>query len=276
MAATMIATDRTPWFDADTGVLDRRIFSDRDIYQQELQRIFARAWNFVCHESQLPQSGSLLHELHRRRPGDRGARPHRRDQRAAELVLASRQLGVSRRTGSHEQFSVLVSRLELRPRRSSRRDTRPGSVLSQRRRQDEMGLGQSRAGGELSRLRVRNARPDSAAARRLSRLGGPARHRHARVERRTRGGRRHPEEPPEVQLEARGRQPVRLVSREDLARLRVAHRLRAGRSDGADEPDGDPRRIRPRHRRPGHHAGGTRRVRSAHARAVSASRSGTT
>ena len=60
MAATMIATDRTPWYDAATGVLDRRIFSDTDIYRQELQRIFARAWNFVCHESQLPQSGSFF------------------------------------------------------------------------------------------------------------------------------------------------------------------------------------------------------------------------
>ena len=60
MAATMIATDRTRWFDVETGVLDRRIFSDAEIYQQELQRIFARAWNFVCHESQLPQSGSFF------------------------------------------------------------------------------------------------------------------------------------------------------------------------------------------------------------------------
>ncbi len=60
MAATMIATDRTPWYDAKTGVLDRRIFSDTGIYQEELQRIFARAWNFVCHESQLPQSGSFF------------------------------------------------------------------------------------------------------------------------------------------------------------------------------------------------------------------------
>jgi phenylpropionate dioxygenase-like ring-hydroxylating dioxygenase large terminal subunit len=60
MAATMIATDRIPWYDADSGVLDRRIFSDPEIYRQELQRIFARAWNFVCHESQLPQSGSFF------------------------------------------------------------------------------------------------------------------------------------------------------------------------------------------------------------------------
>lgn len=60
MAASMIATDRTPWYEVETGVLDRRIFSDIAIYQLELQRIFARAWNFVCHESQLPQSGCFF------------------------------------------------------------------------------------------------------------------------------------------------------------------------------------------------------------------------
>ena len=76
--------------------------------------------------------------------------------------------------------------------------------------------------------------------------------------------RRHAQESPEVQLEARGRQSVRLVSREDFARLGAAHRLCAGRSDGADESDGDPRRIRSRHRRTGYHASGTRRIRGAH------------
>ena len=58
--SAVIATDRTPWFDVDTGILDRRIFADRRIYDEELKRIFARAWNFVCHESQLPQSGSFF------------------------------------------------------------------------------------------------------------------------------------------------------------------------------------------------------------------------
>jgi len=57
MAATMTATDRGPWFDAERGVLDRRIFSDPEIYAQELERTFARAWNFMCHVSQLPPTG---------------------------------------------------------------------------------------------------------------------------------------------------------------------------------------------------------------------------
>ena len=60
MAATMIATQRPQWFDPATGVLDRRIFADAEIYRQELTHIFGRAWNFMCHESQLPESGSFF------------------------------------------------------------------------------------------------------------------------------------------------------------------------------------------------------------------------
>ena len=33
MAATMIATDRNPWYDVETGVVDRSIFSDPEIYR---------------------------------------------------------------------------------------------------------------------------------------------------------------------------------------------------------------------------------------------------
>lgn len=65
MSETIIATDRTPvdigsCFDRQTGLLDRRIFADEAIYRQELERIFARAWNFMCHESQLPRAGSFF------------------------------------------------------------------------------------------------------------------------------------------------------------------------------------------------------------------------
>lgn len=48
------------WVNPETGQVDRRIFSDPDVYQLELERIFARSWNFVCHESQLPDSGSFF------------------------------------------------------------------------------------------------------------------------------------------------------------------------------------------------------------------------
>lgn len=47
-------------FDVETGVLDRRVLSDEAIYQLELERIFARGWNFMCHESQLKAAGDYL------------------------------------------------------------------------------------------------------------------------------------------------------------------------------------------------------------------------
>ena len=46
--------------DVDRGIISREIFVNEEIYAQEQERVFARAWLFVGHESQIPQPGRLL------------------------------------------------------------------------------------------------------------------------------------------------------------------------------------------------------------------------
>jgi hypothetical protein len=47
-------------FDPGTGTLDRRVLSDEALYRLELERIFARGWNFMCHDSQIPNPGDYF------------------------------------------------------------------------------------------------------------------------------------------------------------------------------------------------------------------------
>src|SRR5437762_978579 len=46
--------------DPEKGTVDCQIFSDEQIYQLELEKIFARAWNFMAHESQVPNAGDFF------------------------------------------------------------------------------------------------------------------------------------------------------------------------------------------------------------------------
>jgi len=56
-AVTPTAAD---WVDWEVGTVDRRIFWDQAIYERELERVFARSWLFVAHESQVQAPGSFV------------------------------------------------------------------------------------------------------------------------------------------------------------------------------------------------------------------------
>jgi 3-phenylpropionate/trans-cinnamate dioxygenase alpha subunit len=44
----------------ERGEVDRRIFSDQEIYDAEMEQIFGRAWLFLCHETQVPKAGDFF------------------------------------------------------------------------------------------------------------------------------------------------------------------------------------------------------------------------
>jgi len=46
--------------DAERGLINRRIFIEPEIYQEELRQIFARCWLFLCPDSQIPLPGDFF------------------------------------------------------------------------------------------------------------------------------------------------------------------------------------------------------------------------
>src|ERR671935_2981928 len=46
--------------DSEAGLISREIFVNDEIYREELERVFARCWLFIGHESQIPNPGDFL------------------------------------------------------------------------------------------------------------------------------------------------------------------------------------------------------------------------
>ena len=44
----------------ERGEVDRRVFTDEQVFELEMRNLFDRAWLFLCHESQVPEPGDFF------------------------------------------------------------------------------------------------------------------------------------------------------------------------------------------------------------------------
>ena len=80
--------------DMAAGRISREIFVNEEIYREELERLFARAWLFVGHESQIPKPGDFFVSGMGEEFGDPVPRPGGQSTCLPQFVPPSRHEGV--------------------------------------------------------------------------------------------------------------------------------------------------------------------------------------
>ena len=166
-----LARESARLVNVEQGLVSRRIFSDPDIYQLELEQVFARCWLYLGHESQLPNPRRLHQCLHGRGARARRPQPPGQDQRLHQHLPPPRQPRLPCGCGQQELVHVHVSRLDVRPgREADRRAGTPGAV-PRRAEPRRVGPDPSCAGGQLQGAGLRDVRSGCAVAGRV-----PGRH----------------------------------------------------------------------------------------------------
>ena len=56
----MVVSKQYDIIDTQSGSLDRKIFVDPSIYEEELEKIFGRSWLFIGHESLIPNPNDFF------------------------------------------------------------------------------------------------------------------------------------------------------------------------------------------------------------------------